>query len=226
MWVIVAIVLVACTATAVFSYYFMEPVYQASTKLIVNKKSELAEQLDLNSVNLNLRLIDTYKEVIKTTAIMDKVAEKHPEFGLTSEQLIDKIRISSVNNTQVMTLSVQDYSYVQAANIVNAVAEVFVEEIPKLMSVDNVSILNEAKIMDNPKPIKPNPQLNIAISFVVALMFGIGLAFLLEYLDDTVKTEQDVRDVLDLPTIAIIPKVKKKDAEKAAAKTSPKAGDL
>jgi capsular polysaccharide biosynthesis protein len=110
--------------------------------------------------------------------------------------------------------------------IVNAVAKVFVDEIPKLMSVDNVSILNEAKLKDSPVPVKPNPKLNIAISIVVALMIGIGLAFLLEYLDDTVKTEQDVREILDLPTIAVIPKIKKKELDTIASKTMTKAGEI
>jgi len=212
---LIAIVVIASSVTAVYSYYFVDPVYQAATKLIVNKKNDLADQLDINSVNLNLRLIDTYKEIIKTTAIMDKVVSAHPEFGMSSEQLIARIKVSSVNNTQVMTLSIRDQSYEKAVEVVNAVAKVFVEEIPELMAVDNVSILNTAKLIRNPSPVAPNPTLNIAISLIVSLMLGVGIAFLLEYLDDTIKTEKDVRDVLGLPTIAMIPKVKRADMEKA-----------
>lgn len=221
---IIAIAVVASSTTAIYSYYFVDPVYQASTKLIVNKKNELADQLDINSVNLNLRLIDTYKEIIKTTAIMDKVTAEHPEFSMTSEQLIEKIKVSSVNNTQVMTLSVRDGDYEKAVHVVNAVAKVFVEEIPSLMSVDNVSILNSAKMDHPPAPVAPNPELNIAICLIVSLMLGVGIAFLLEYLDDTIKTEQDVREVLGLPTIAMIPKVKRADMDKASLQVKETAG--
>lgn len=226
LWLLIAVVVVGCTSTGIISYFFIDPIYESSTKLIVNKRSDLADQLDLNSVNLNLRLVDTYKEIIKTTAIMDKVAAEHPQFGLTPEQLIRKIQISSVNNTQVMTLSVRDPDYERTIEIVNAVASVFVREIPNIMTVDNVFILNVAKPVVNPTPVHPNPELNLAISFVVSLMVGVGLAFLLEYLDDTVKTEQDVLTLLELPTLALIPKARPVDLETSTAYDAKRAGDV
>lgn len=213
-WMILIIVLFTSIATGIVSYFFIKPVYEASTKLIVNKSNEgqgINQAVDINSVNLNLRLIDTYKEVIKTPRIMDKVVKEHPELELSTEQLIQKIRVSSVNNTQVMTLVVQDYSYDKAANIANAVSQVFQKEIPSIMKVDNVSLLNEALPKENPVPVKPNPKLNIAISLVVSLMIAVGIAFLLEYLDDTIKTEEDVLKYLELPTLTMITKVKEED---------------
>lgn len=209
LWLLATIVLAVSITTGVYSYYFIKPVYQASTKLIVNKANERAGQteLNLNDVNLNIRIIDTYKEVIRTPYIMETVAKEYPDFNLTAEQLIQKVKVSSVNNTQVMTLSVQDLSYKKAAQIANAVSTVFQREIPKVMQVDNVSILSQAKEMDNPAPVKPNPKLNIAISFVVSLMAAVGLVFLLEYLDDTIKTENDVAQFLELPTLSMIGKI-------------------
>jgi len=209
LWLIVAVVALASIAAGLVSMYVLKPVYEASTKLIVNQSNESTvgmQQLDLNAVNLNLRLIDTYKEIIKTPAIMDAVMEEHPEFGLTAGELSQKVQVSSVNNTQVMTLVVEDGSYVRAAEIVNAISQVFQREIPKIMNVDNVSILNDASLEANPSPVKPNVKLNIAIAFVVSLMVMVGLAFLLEYLDDTVKTERDVETIMGLPTLTAVAK--------------------
>jgi len=217
-WILAVIVIVACIITGLVSYLVIDPQYEASAKLIVNKQYNPNDQLDLNTVNLNIRLIDTYKEIIKTAAIMDKVVEDYPDLGYTPEQLIRKIQVSSVNNTQVMTLSIRDPDYKRAVETVNAVAYVFTEQISSIMTVDNVSILNEAKLPDDPEPVYPNPILNIAISFVVALMVGIGLVFLLEYLDDTIKTEQDVAAILQLPTLGTIPRLKKAEAEAEAVR--------
>ncbi|MNI06654.1 Capsular polysaccharide type 8 biosynthesis protein cap8A [compost metagenome] len=211
---ILIVVLISSAATGVYSYVFMNPVYEASTKLIVNKSNEgqgVNTAVDINSVNLNLRLIDTYKEVIKTPRIMDQVIKEHPELELTAEQLIQKVKVSSVNNTQVMTVIVQDLSYMKAANIANAVSQVFQQQIPMIMKVDNVSLLNEALPKENPIPVKPNPKLNIAISIIVSLMIAVGIAFLLEYLDDSIKTEEDVEKYLGLPTLTMIIKVKDED---------------
>lgn len=213
LWLIVGFVALACLGAGFVSKLFLTPIYQASTKLIVNQSTESVglNSLDLNTVNLNLRLIDTYKEIIKTVAIMDIVSEEHPEFGLTAEQLIRKVSVSSVNNTQVMTLVVEDPSYGRAAEIVNAISDVFQREIPKIMSVDNVSILNEAEVGLSPSPVRPNVPLNVAIAFVVSLMLILGVVLLLEYLDDTVKTEKDVEQLLQLPTLSVIARMSEED---------------
>lgn len=229
-WLIVAIVLISTVAAAVYSMFFKEAVYQASTKIIVNRAATQAttQQLDLNEINTNIRMIDTYKEIIRTPAIMDRVVIEHPEFGLTSEQLTQRIQVNAVNNTLVMTLSIQDTSYRQAAEIVNAVSLIFQQEIPQLLNVENVSILNEAKLDITPSPVAPNIPLNIAIGFIVSLMIAAGLAFLLEYMDDTLKTEDDIEQALGLPTLAMITRVDEQEKQKALQEspTYQKAGEL
>lgn len=225
MWLILFIVVIAGSATAVWSYLYAEPVYEASTKLIVNSSNEqfgtgANAQLTLNDINFHIRLIETYKEIIRTEAIMEKVVNEYEWLNLRADQLMKMVKVSAANNTLVMTLTVQDPSYSLAMNAVNAVSEVFQREIPLIMNVDNVSLLDRAKPIANPVPVKPNPELNIAISVVIALLIALGLAFLLEYLDDTIKTEADVRYYLDLPTLGAIVKVNGEDlgGRKSSAK--------
>lgn len=223
-WLIAIIIVVSCTATGLISFFVLTPQYQASTKLIVNKPNETAgvSALNINDLNLNIKIIDTYKEVIKTTHIMEMVAAENPQFQMTPEQLIGKVKVSSVNNTQVMTLAVQDPSYEKAASIVNAVSHIFQREIPNIMNVDNVSILTEAKMSPIPAPVSPKSNLNLVLSFVVSLMAAVGLAFLLEYLDDTVKSESDVEALLGVPTLTMITKIKPEDMENTKSSAAKK----
>ncbi len=229
-WWIVGFVIVVTLVAGIYSKFLKDPVYEASTKIIVNRSSDDAsqQQLDINAINTNIKMIDTYKEIIRTPAILDKVVEQNPQFHLTSEQLMEKIKVSSVNNTQVMTLAVTDTSYQQAAQIVNALSDVFKQEIPALFNVQNVSILNQAKLDSNPGPVSPNVALNVIIAFIVSLLIAVGVAFLLEYLDDTIKSEADVESILGLPTLAAItrmnPEEIKASTERAATKIQ--AGDL
>ncbi|MFF2890557.1 YveK family protein [Paenibacillus sp. NPDC057967] len=206
---ILAIVVLCSTLAGVYSLYFKNPIYEASTKIIVNQTSSqiATQQLDINQINTNIRMIDTYKEIIKTPAILDKVVAQYPELGYSAGALASHIQVSSVNNTQVMTLAVQDVDYNRAAQTVNAVSKVFRSEIQHIFKVENVSILNEADVNANPGPVSPNVKLNIAIAFVVSLMLSVGFVFLIEYLDDTIKTEKDVLEHLGLPTIAMISKM-------------------
>ncbi|MCZ8519322.1 MULTISPECIES: YveK family protein [Paenibacillus] len=210
-WYILAFVLVASVGSGFFSYYYVKPVYEASNKIIVNKSSELKDAPSVGDIDMNIRLINTYKEIILTPAIMDKVVAQYPDLKLTAEELLNKIKVSSVNNTQVMTLIMQDTSYERAAKTVNAVAEVFKAEIPPIMKVDNVTILNEAKTLVNPTPVKPNHILNTLIGFIVSLVLATGVVFVIEYMDDTIRTEADVEHVLQLPTLAVVMKATKID---------------
>lgn len=208
------IISISCLTIGIYSYYFITPQYEASAKLIVNQykdSSSMLPSIDLGSINSTIGLIKTYKEIIKTPRMMKLVVKEYPNLNMTYGELIGKVSVSSVNETQVMSISVRDNSYEKAANIANAVAVVFQKTIPNLMKVDNVSVLDKADPLELRGPIAPNPKLNIAVAFMLALMFGVGLAFLLDYLDDTLKTEEDIEMILGVPVLSSIPRYKESD---------------
>ncbi len=68
---------------------------------------------------------------------------------------------------------------------------------------DNLIISSRAQTPT--EPIGPKRNRNIFIAFLLSLAAGVGLAFLLDYLDDSVKTSDDVGRYLGLPTLALIP---------------------
>ncbi len=68
---------------------------------------------------------------------------------------------------------------------------------------DNIKI--SANAVTPIAPIGPNRTRNILIAFLVSLVGGIGLSFLLDYLDDSIKTSDDIGRNLGLPTLALIP---------------------
>lgn len=183
------------------------------------------QPLDLNAVNMNIKLIDTYKEIIKTPAIMDIVVKENPDFNLNSTQLINKVRVNSVNNTQVMTVSVNDYSYEKAVNVVNAISKVFQSEIPKIMKVDNVSLLNEAQIVKNPKPVSSSPLFNTLVSILLSFLLASMVVFIMDYLDDTVKSEEDISKFLGLPTLSMIPRTRPEDLQSKSNRVRKETGE-
>ncbi|RFU62729.1 YveK family protein [Bacillus sp. V59.32b] len=207
---IMIITLLATIASGIISYFFLTPIYQASTQILVNQSKDEKALYNYNEVQTNLQLINTYNVIIKSPAILDLVREEL-NLDMTANQLNEKITVQSEQDSQVINLSVQDPDRVQAADIANKTASVFQEEIVKIMNVDNVKIITKATTADDQSPIKPNPLLNIAIALVVGLMAGVGLAFLLEYLDNTVKTEQDIEKLLELPVLGVITKIDEQD---------------
>ncbi|MGJ7920795.1 YveK family protein [Neobacillus sp. LXY-4] len=200
---IVVITITAVFVSGVISYFYLTPIYQASTQLLVNQSKDETTVYSPNEVQTNLQLINTYNVIIKSPAILELVI-KELDLDMTSSQLNGKITVQSEKDSQVVNISVQDANPVVAVKMANKIAEVFKNEIVKIMNVNNVSILAKATIAEHPVPIKPNPPLNIAIALVIGLMLGVGVTFLLEYLDNTVKSEQDIEKRLDIPVLGVI----------------------
>jgi capsular polysaccharide biosynthesis protein len=206
---ILLVTLVATLFSGIISYLVLKPVYQASTQILVNQKSS-ENKLDLTSLQSNVDLINTYSVIIKSPVILEKVINKL-NLNLSVDQLNKNISVSSQENSQVFSLTVEDESHIKAVEIANTITTVFQEEIQNIMNVNNVSILAVAQIKDKPIPIKPNPKLNITIGVIVGLMAGIGLSFVLEFLDNTLKEEEDIGKILGMPVLGSIPKMSKSD---------------
>ena len=71
------------------------------------------------------------------------------------------------------------------------------------IDVSNIRIAEGAVLPSS--PIKPKKKRNVLLSVIFGLMTGIGLAFLLEYIDRSLRTEEDVRRYLDLPVLSVVP---------------------
>lgn len=69
---------------------------------------------------------------------------------------------------------------------------------------DSIEVHDDAQISDS--PVSPNVTLNLVLGAVVGLIFGVGIAFFLEYLDTSVKSLEDVERYLQVPVLAVIPK--------------------
>lgn len=212
------VVISAAIISSVVTIFLLTPIYQASTQLLVNQTKDEKTFYNNNELQTNVQLVNTYSVIIKSPAILEKVAEEL-SFETSASELNQKITVQSEKNSQVVSVSVNDPDPYNASDIANKTAEVFQREIVKIMNVDNVSILAKASVTDITNPIKPNLLLNIAMALALGTMAGVGLAFLLDYLDNTIKSEQDIEKLLELPVLGVIANIKpagKKEAERKA----------
>jgi capsular polysaccharide biosynthesis protein len=212
---IALITVIAITISGVISYLLLTPIYQSSTQILVttSKQDQQQQQNNAQDIQANLQLINTYNVIIKSPAILGIVKEEM-NLDRSVGALINQVTVNSEQNSQVVNISVQDEDPKMAVELANKIATVFQNEIKALMSVDNVNILTPAELGVNPSPVKPDPKLNMAIAAVIGLMLGVGLAFLLEYLDTTMKDEQDVEEILNIPIIGLISPIPDSDIKK------------
>lgn len=215
---IIIITITAALVSGIVSYYYLTPTYQASTLLLINQSKD--GDTTLNEIQTDLQLINTYSVVITSSKNLDPVIKKL-DLNMTASQLKGKITVQNDKSAQTLIISVQDTNANLAAKIANKVAEVFAEE--KIMNIDNVKILDRADVPTS--PINPNPKLNVAIALVVGLMASVGLAFLLEYLDNTIKTEQDIENILGIPVLGVIAVMGEEKQKRTLFRKNEKSGE-
>ena len=81
---------------------------------------------------------------------------------------------------------------------------------------NNIVVIDRAQVPGG--AYSPNGVRNLALGLFAGLLLGVALALLLEFLDDTLKTPEDVEQKLRLPVLGIIPKLGAKQSVAAAAK--------
>ncbi len=207
LWLIMLITIIVATVSAVISFFVLTPVYESKTQILVNQAKNDEQFYYSQTVQTNVQLINTYNDIIKSPAILDKVI-KELKLDSSAQSLSGQIQVKNAQDSQVAQIVVQDTSAKRATEIANTTASIFKKEVPKIMNVDNVSVLSKATLGESASPVKPQPLMNIAIAVVVGLMVGVGLSFLLEYLDNTLKTEQDIENLLELPVMGVITTIK------------------
>ncbi|HQD53031.1 MAG TPA: Wzz/FepE/Etk N-terminal domain-containing protein [Bacillota bacterium] len=198
---IILVTLLAALICAAVSLFLIKPQYVASSTLMVMKPVE-AEQILYQDIQVSRQLADTYQVVVHSRRVLDKVT-RSLNLPYTHEQMQEKVKVSSVQDTEIITIDVTDTDPYLAARMSNLIAQTFMQEVTEIMNIDNVSPIDEAAVPDN--PVSPRVGLNIAVAMVLGFMVAVGLALLQHYLDQTLKTTEEVDNLLGLTVLGTIP---------------------
>lgn len=184
---------------AVISIYFIDPVYESSTTLIVNQSKDSSEAINKTDVDLGKSLIYTYAEMAKSNTVLDNTKK-----SLNLDELDGKtISVSPVKDTQILKITVQNTNPQLAMDIANNLVNEFTLEITRITKIENVAVVDYARLPVN--PIKPNKLMNTIIAGILGEMLILLIVFLMEYLDNTIKTEKDIEKYLGVSVIGTIP---------------------
>ena len=202
-WIIALLSVIAMVASGLISFFVLKPVYEAKSTLIVNtEKNEDTQMITGDQFNVTQKLAVTYGEIIKSRSVLDDVI-KNLKLNDKYEDLVENVIVSPVKDTQIISISVQDTNPKKARDIANQIPSVFTKEAKRITKANDVQVIDKAILPKN--PIKPNKVMNVLIAFVLGTMIGLFIVFLLEYLDNKIKTTQDIEKHLGLSVIGVIP---------------------
>jgi capsular polysaccharide biosynthesis protein len=201
---IVIATVVAVAATGLISFYVLIPQYEATTTLLVQPVN-LFEEITYNDLIANEKLVTTYTEIIKSRMIAQDVILRM-NLNIPEQELLKNVKVIGIKNTLITAITVISPDPLQAVSIANCFAQSFRDNLSEIMKVENVSILDEAKLEDNPKPVSPKPLLNMLIMLFLIFNTGIFLAIFSEMMDKTVKLQGYTNEIFGLPLLGIISK--------------------
>lgn len=212
-------ILVGILITSIYTFFIATPMYNSTTDLIVNRgQAEQTSVIERTEIDTNLQLINTYSDIITRPVILDHVLEEL-DMDISSSELADRFTITNENDSQMFTITVTDDNPYDAATIANTTAAVFQEQMPEILSVDNVAILSIADPSEH--PVSPNNTLNIIIGAMLGLVAGIGAALLIEFFDNTVKDDRFIVEELGWTSLGRVSEMSPEEL-KSNARLAPK----
>ena len=206
-WLLVVVItLLASLISALISYFFIKPTYKADISVIIGSTSSAGEETgqSYNDVLMYQKIVQSYTEIAKTRLVAEDVIDSL-DLDMSSTQLINMISVSVKSNTEILNITVKADEAALARNIANQYAKSLKKVSMDIRKIDNVQLMDDAVLPTSPD--SPRPLLNIAIAFFLGLMLSIGIIFLIEYLDSTIKSQDELEKMFNLPVLGSIPLV-------------------
>ena len=203
MLLIIATMLVCGVIGYCISAYLIAPTYSASADMLVNNNQDASATTITNSdLTASSSLVDTYAVILKSHNILEQIIrDLHLDYDY--QTLAGKVSVSAVNNTQVMRIKVKDQDPQTALAIVSKIVELAPDVIMDTVNAGSVKTVDDP--YTNGKPVSPSKRNYTAIASLLGLLACLAVLILAELLNDRFRSEEDVRNILGLPVLGVIP---------------------
>lgn len=205
---IILIVLIFAVIGVIYTMGFVTPVYTSSTTLVL-AGSENEEQtatttnsITTTDITINSKLVSTYSVIVKSKDVLEQVISN---LGINTswESLRNNVAVSSVEDTEVIEISVTNSNPQYAADLANEIANVFKDKVSDIYNINNVHIVDEAEVDNIPSNI--NHSRDVIIFAFIGVVVAVVYVLIANMLDTTIKSADDIERLYKLPVLASIP---------------------
>jgi capsular polysaccharide biosynthesis protein len=201
----IILVTVVITGSALGFSLNQTPTYVASVKMLVSQKSPGGPNLGGDIAGLQ-EVALTVARAVDTEPVAQGVVEQLNQPELSAGEVLANMSVEPDPGTMFINVSYKDSDPQRAQLIANTIAEMSSQKISDVMLGANpivTRIWQPATLPEN--PVSPNPVRNSIVALLLGGILGVGLAFLLEYVDDSWNSPEEVEEVTGVPTFGVIP---------------------
>ncbi|MCI8307174.1 MAG: hypothetical protein HFH14_03895 [Lachnospiraceae bacterium] len=184
------------------THYMVTPKYSSTSSIYVLANSDVSS-ISITDLQIGKSLTSDYVQMIQSRTVLENVISNlNMGDELTYQGLLGCISISNPSDTRILNLTVTYDDPRIAKELVDELAEESIERISDIM-VTKAHIYEKGYIKS--RPVSPNVRKNIIIAFIIGFIFAVGIVIVINLMDDTIHSPEDVEKYLNLNTLAAIP---------------------
>lgn len=202
-WLIVLAAIVVGGIAFAISKFAIPEEFQSTTRVyVLNRTEDKNDMPTYQELQASTQLTKDYSEMITSRHVLEKVIS---DLGLdlSYEGLKKRISVTTPSDSRIIQISVRDNNPAEAQRICRAVREESSEHIQNVMAIDAINIVDDANLPDHKS--SPNNTRNTIIGALIGGFLAALIVVIRHFMDDTIKTNDDVEEYLGISCLAIIP---------------------
>ena len=193
--------LVGMLLLSAYSFFFVEPTYEAVAKLYaVSASGDSA--VDLTDLNIGTSLTNDYKELIMSYPVLDQVSAALG-LNMTSEGLSRLVTLTNPSNTRILIITARTTDPELSERIANTLAGVAQDYLPETMSTPRLNVAQVAKVPT--KKSAPSYTRMTLLGGILGFIIMASYYAVLFLIDDTIKSQEDLENTFGVPVLTSVP---------------------
>ncbi|MGL5244560.1 MAG: YveK family protein [Sarcina sp.] len=198
-WVIFSIVFMTLIST-LLAFILLKPKYYATTKVFVGK-NDGSKDYNNNEIDSYKQLTATYMDLVKTEDFIEE-ALKETGSDKTVGAVLGSLQLTASNVSPTMNIKVAGTNEEDARNTIDVVVKAFENITKNTITTAKIDVIDKTKTFT----VKSNKGKFLFIGIILGVILSLGIIFVLDYLDNTIKSKKDLEELLKLPIIGCIPR--------------------
>lgn len=215
-WIIILCAVLGAAVSLVYTVKFVTPTYKAGVTMYVNNNTTISGMTS-SDLAVALQLANTYVNIIKSDAVLDKVIDE-TGLNLSASQIRGMLSAEVVDETEMFQVNIISPDPQMSADIVNAIAAIAPDEISRIIEGSSAKVIDYAKVPAN--RYAPSYTSNTILGGFAGAAVVIAVILILKFTDGRVQTEDDLLAISKIPVLGTIPDFAEtaRQQEKAAQK--------
>ena len=205
-WLLGIAAVVCAFVTLVCTMLFVAPKYESSAMFYVNNNSisvgDVSLGISSSDISASKSLVKTYIVILNTRETLDDVID-YAGVDRTYKEVKNMIRAAAVDSTEVFRVTVTSEDPGEAERIASAIGYILPKRISSIIEGTSSKVVDSAVLPSGPS--SPSYTKSAVIGFAAGLLAMAAVVVVLELLDNTIHTEEDITPNCKHPVLAAVP---------------------